>query len=142
MQSAPRERRDGCITCENTLKLICLDYFETHHLQTGQVLLPPDELLVLGSESGDQVISVHDNVDESVEQSEEAAVTAGGELDSEPHRQRHHSVVNNVQGRDLIVLFAQNEEELQRKRLVTIVSISALELNFLTVSKNSVNLEK
>jgi len=137
MQSAPRERRDGCIAGE----ILVIKSFETHHLQTGEVFLPPDELLVLGSERGDQVVTVHDNVHEGIEQSEEAAVAAGGELDSEPHRQGHHTVVNNVQGRDVVALFAHNEEELQRKIwLVYFLSKSALQ--WLTVSKNSVNLEK
>lgn len=48
----------------------------THHLECGEVLLPPDELLVLRSHGGHHVVEVHDDVHERVQHREERAVAA------------------------------------------------------------------
>lgn len=85
---------------------------ELDHLEGGQVLFPPQEPLVSGAEGGDQVIGVHDDVDEGVEEAEEGGVAAWGEFHAEPHGHRHHSVVDNVQGGELVVLFPHHEEYL------------------------------
>lgn len=50
----------------------------SHHLQAGQVFLPPQEALVLRSHGGKQVVRVHDDVHERVQQPEERAVAACG----------------------------------------------------------------
>ena len=84
----------------------------SYHLEGGEVFLPPDELLVLGSHGGDHVIKVHDDVDERVEQAEEGRVTAGSEANAEPHAHRHDTVVHHVQQRDVLLFLAQHEEEL------------------------------
>jgi len=84
---------------------------ELDHLEGGEVFLPPDELLVLGSHGGDHVIKVHDDVDERVEQAEEGRVTAGSEANAEPHAHRHDTVVHHVQQRDVLLFLAQHEEE-------------------------------
>lgn len=46
-----------------------------YHLQSGQVLLPPEVFLVLRTHGGEHVVGVHHDVDEGVEQAEEGAVT-------------------------------------------------------------------
>lgn len=84
---------------------------ELDHLHGGQILLPPEIFLVLRSHSSHQVVAVHDHVDEGVEHTEEGAVTSGSELDTPPASSRHHAVVDNVQVGDLVVLFAQDEED-------------------------------
>ena len=53
---------------------------ELNHLQGGHVLLPPDVLLVLWAHGGQHVVSVHEDVHESVEQTEEGGMTSGDEL--------------------------------------------------------------
>lgn len=83
----------------------------THHLQNGQVLLPPEVLLHLGSHRGQHVVGVHDDVDEGVQQTEEARVAARGELDTPPDGSGHDAMVDHVQRRHLVVSFAQHKEE-------------------------------
>lgn len=81
-----------------------------YHLEGGEVLLPPDVLLVLRSHGGDHVVEVHDDVYEGVEEGEEGRVAARCELESHPDRERHNTVVDHVQGRDMLVLLAEDEE--------------------------------
>jgi hypothetical protein len=81
-------------------------------LQGSEIFLPPDELLILRSKSSNKVISVHNNVNESIKKSEEAAVTTRGELNSKPDRHRHNSMMNNVQGRYVIIFLTEYKEEL------------------------------
>ena len=47
---------------------------ELDHLEASQVLLPPEVGLHLRAESGEQIVRVHDYVNEGVEQTEERAV--------------------------------------------------------------------
>lgn len=61
---------------EQQLESVHHDGQELHHLQTGQILLPPQVFLDFGSQSGQQVVRVHDDVHESVQQTEERTVTA------------------------------------------------------------------
>lgn len=84
---------------------------ELDHLQGGQVLFPPQVLLVFGSHGGEKVVRVHDDVHERVEQTEESSVSARGEFHSPPNGGRHETVVDHVQVRDLVELFAQHEED-------------------------------
>lgn len=83
---------------------------ELNHLKSGEIFLPPNEFLVLWSHGGHHVVEIHDDVDESVEQTEESRVATRCETDSEPDAHRHNAVMHNVQKRDMFILFAQNEE--------------------------------
>ena len=47
----------------------------THNLQLRDVLLPPDVLLVLGIEGGQQVVAVHHHVNKTVQRTHEDTVT-------------------------------------------------------------------
>lgn len=51
-------------------------------------------------------------MDEGVEEAEEGGVTAGGEFNAEPNGHGHHTVVDHVEGRDMVVLFPQDEKDL------------------------------
>jgi len=88
---------------------------ELDHLQGGQILLPPEILLVLGTHGGHQIVGVHDDVDEGVEHTEEGAVSSRREFDAPPDGGRHDAVVDHVQIGDLIVLLAQHEEDRVQK---------------------------
>lgn len=68
----------------------------TNHLQSSEVLFPPDILLELRSHGGDHVIKVHDDVYKSVKKSEEGAVAARGKLHAHPDRRGHDAVMNDV----------------------------------------------
>jgi len=48
---------------------------------------------------------------ERVEQRKESAVTTGGEFHSHPDAHRHASVVDDMQGRHLLVLFPEYEKQ-------------------------------
>jgi len=60
---------------EEQLERVQHDSQELQHLQGGQVLLPPQIFLHVGAQGSQQVVGVHDYVDERVQQSEERAVT-------------------------------------------------------------------
>lgn len=96
---------------EQQLEGVHHDCDKLDHLQAGEVFLPPEILLELGSEGCEQVVRVHHDVYEGVEQSEEGTVATGGELDAEPHGHGHASVMNYVQRRHLTSFFAHYEEE-------------------------------
>lgn len=107
----PDERLRVVAVDEEQLERVHHDGDKLDHLQGGEVLLPPQVLLELGSEGREQVVRVHHDVDERVEQTEEGAVATGSELDAEPHGHGHASVVNDVQRRHLTSFFAHHEEE-------------------------------
>lgn len=62
---------------------------ELHHLEHGQVLLPPQIFLHLRSHRGQHVIRVHHDVNAGVDEAEERRVTARRELNAPPHTERH-----------------------------------------------------
>lgn len=57
------------------------DTHELDDLEGCEVLFPPEVLLVLGAKRCEEVVHVHPNVDECVEEGEECRVAAGGELE-------------------------------------------------------------
>ena len=63
------------------------------------------------SERGQEVVDVHDDVDEGVEERAEALVAAGHEATGLPGEEGHDAVVDHVQRRHVVVLLAQDEEE-------------------------------
>ena len=79
-----------------------------------QKLLSPDVLLEGWPEPSDEVVGVHDDVDEGVDQAEEGAVTSGQESNPQPDIDRHDRVMIDVQERDLAVLLASHKTELKR----------------------------
>ena len=70
------------------------------------MLLPPNVFLVFRSHGGQEVVSVHDDVNHRVDETEEGAVTTGDEFDTPPAGGRHDTVMNHVQGRNLVVFLA------------------------------------
>jgi len=74
-----------------------------HHLQGGQVLLPPEVLLVLWTHGREHVVGVHHDVDEGVEQAEEGAVATWGELNAE------YIFLISITRRDLAIVSTQTE---------------------------------
>ena len=90
----------------------------THHLNGSKVLFPPEELLVLGSKGGHKVVTVHNDMDEGVEKTEETGVAAGGEFNPEPYGHRHDPVMYYVEGRYVIELFSHHEKELKNLNVI------------------------
>lgn len=60
---------------EEKLKCVHHNSNKLDHLQCRQILLPPQIFLILWSHCRKQIICVHHNVDESVQQAEECAMT-------------------------------------------------------------------
>jgi len=52
---------------EQKLERMDHDRQELQHLQSGQVLLPPQVFLYVGTQSSQQVVCVHDNMHERVQ---------------------------------------------------------------------------
>jgi hypothetical protein len=71
--------------------------------------------LQLWTHGGEQVVRVHDNVYGSVEQSEEGAVAARCEFDTEPNGHWHATVMDDVQCGHLTRFLSQHEEDLYKK---------------------------
>lgn len=57
----------------NKQQLEGVDHYgqKLHHLQGGQIFLPPQVLLDVGSQRGQQVVGVHDDMHKGIEQTEE-----------------------------------------------------------------------
>jgi len=111
MTTDPPNKRLGIVAVDKEqLEGVHHNGDELDHLESGEVFLPPDVLLVLGSHGGHHVVEVHDDVNERVEQSEESRVAAGRETDAEPHAHRHDPVVHHVQKRYVLLFFTQNKE--------------------------------
>ena len=105
---------------EHILPILCLYSTEkgnrskTYHLESGEILLPPNVLLILRAHRRDHVVEVHDDVDEGVEEGEEGRVAARCELEAHPDGEGHDAVVDHMQRRHVLVLLSQNEKELQQ----------------------------
>lgn len=73
----------------------------------------PDVLLEGRPEPCDEVVGVHDDVDEGVDETEEGPVTSGQESNPHPEVDGHDGVVVDVQQRDLVELLSSHEAELK-----------------------------
>lgn len=125
----PNERLRVVAVNEEQLEGVQHHQYELDHLDSGEVFLPPKEFLVSGSQGRQQIVGVHDDVDEGVKEAEEGGMAAGGELDAEPNGHWHHAVVDHVECGDVVVLFPQDEENLHKhtklKRLLLVVLFCA-----------------
>lgn len=70
---------------EEQLESMDHDEKELDHLDGRQIFLPPKELLILWAERSEEVIRIHDDMYESVDQPEESGMTAGQKLEAPPH---------------------------------------------------------
>lgn len=75
MRADPPDKYFRIITFDKE-KLERVDYHkdELNHLHGGQVFLPPEEALHFWSKSGQEIIGVHPDVHECVEEAEERTV--------------------------------------------------------------------
>mmetsp|Transcript_11730 Transcript_11730/g.16333 ORF Transcript_11730/g.16333 Transcript_11730/m.16333 type:complete len:211 (+) Transcript_11730:238-870(+) len=80
---------------------------ELQHLHAGQVRLPPDVLGV----HGEEVVGVHDGVDEAVQHNSEVDVPVVPSVGVQPVEQEDGAVVVHVQERELLPLLAGDDEE-------------------------------
>lgn len=74
------------------------------------MLLPPQVLLHLWPEGGEEVIRVHDDVHKRVDPTNEGAMSAGIILGAAPADHGHHSVMVHMQECHLTIVLAQHKE--------------------------------
>ena len=83
---------------------------ELDHLHGGQIFLPPEVLLEPGARRGQEVVGVHDDVDQGVPHPAEGCVAAPSELGTEPACQREGAVVEDVEQGQVGHLTAEQEK--------------------------------
>ena len=107
---------------------------ELDHLELGEVLLPPEVLLDLRPEGGQEVVEVHHNVNAAVEETAKGGVASadesahGSKLETfdkavsdppppivvpgtEPDEDRQPPVMDHVEGGEVAELLSEDEEE-------------------------------
>ena len=80
-------------------------------MQTCDVTLPPKILLDLRTQSRDEIVEVHDDVDAHVEEHEEGRMATSDKLEEGPADHGHYGVMNYVQRCQLVIFLSQNKEE-------------------------------
>lgn len=96
---------------EEELRRMDENGYKLDHLHGRQVLLPPEVLLILGPHGGQQVVRVHDNMNERIKEAEESGMSSWSELDAPPNSGRHDAVMYNMQIGDLVKFFPQHKED-------------------------------
>lgn len=82
----------------------------TYDLQNGNVLLPPQILLHFGSHRREQIVGIHNDVYERVDEAQQGAMAAGKVLHADERAHGHQCVMIQMQERDLTLLLAQHKE--------------------------------
>ena len=121
-------------------------------MESSEIFLPPNKLLVLRTHGRYHVVEIHDDVDKSVEQPKKCRVSTRCEANAKPNTHWHDTMVDNVQQGNMLIFLAKNEEKLNKFKSILVqkqeseyvirhdARVSLILNN--TVSKNSVNLEK
>lgn len=79
-------------------------------MQPGQILLPPQVLLVLRTHGGHHVVEVHDDVHERVEHTDQDSLLAEEVFQVEERPEGHCRMVIDMQERHLALIFTQYEK--------------------------------
>ena len=82
-----------------------------HQLKPRQVLLPPQVLFECWPEGREEIVEVHDNMDEAVEYGARDTVATRNILHPEPPQDENGGVVVHVQKAKLPVVSLGDEEE-------------------------------
>lgn len=59
-------------------------YHKLHNLHSGQMFFPPEILLHMRSECSQHIVSVHEDVDETVDETKEGWMTASKKFHTDP----------------------------------------------------------
>ena len=104
----------------------------THDLHLRYVFLPPNVVLVLWIVDRYQVVAIHDDVHDWIDETGENWMAAAKEFASVPGQQDHTAMMVDVQKGDLIVLLAQHKENgvQQIKHLQQEVCVTAFDHNY------------
>lgn len=100
------------IIVQNQLEPMNHDAHKLDHLKSGHVLFPPDVLLIFWPESSHEVVKVHENMHERVQQAKERGVSTRDKTSTRPNGERHDSMMNHMKEGDLIEFLPGHEAEL------------------------------
>lgn len=108
----PRDQpfRDAGARDEDQLGHVEEDENELGELELSEVPLPPEEGADAGAHRSQQVVRVHDGVDEGVEERQKRDLTPWGVGAGEPRADEHAAVVDDVELRHLGELPPGDEE--------------------------------
>ena len=87
------------------------DKHKLDHLHGGQVSLPPEMFLNLGSTGRQEVVCVHAHMHQCVQHPAEGGVATPSILGTKPGEEGQGAVVNNMQSGQVVKLLAKEEEE-------------------------------
>ncbi len=89
---------------------------ETNQLHLCHVGLPPQKLLVGGAHCSEKVVAIHEHMDERVEHGAEVGSTTRDPANTNKPKREHAGVMVYVQEGHLVVLFAENEYNLESNK--------------------------
>jgi len=82
---------------------------ELNDLQPGQILLPP-QVGLKGFPGREAIVTVHDDMDEEIDERKETADGNEGKLDTDPKTDWDGGMMEDVQETDMGIFFAQHKE--------------------------------
>jgi len=81
------------------------------HLESGQILLPPEKRLHLRPKSREEIVEVHHRVNASIEKSSKTSMTSTNKSDAPPGLKRHDTMVKNMEEGEMAKLLLQDKED-------------------------------
>jgi hypothetical protein len=112
LTSYPPAETDGEITVdEYQLETVDRRSDELNDLEGGEVFLPAEIFLHAWSHRRQEVVEVHHNVYQRVEECKERSLSSGRESEPRPYVHRQQSMVENVKRRDLVIFLAEHKEQ-------------------------------
>jgi hypothetical protein len=104
------DRWEFTVGCQQGQGKVNAQDHELQQLDLCDVLLPPQRLLQLWLKGGEEVVRVHDDVNETVDDEQQSGMRCVQVFVVDPRRQHHAGMVVSVQERYLVVLLAQHKK--------------------------------
>ncbi len=89
------------------------DHGELDHLEGGQVLLPPEVLLHVWAQGGQEVVGVHDDVHDGVHEAAERLLASGQPAHEAIGEDGHDTMMENLQKENLFEAFCRYNQQLE-----------------------------
>lgn len=87
-------------------------YIEKYHLSLGQQFLPPSQRLYVHQiPCRQQVIEIHQNVNDRIQNAQQRRMATGQKANCHKGYAHHYGVMVNVQKRNVLLFLAQHKEE-------------------------------
>lgn len=101
----------GAVLHEEILGNVAGYHDKLDQLDCSEVFLPPQVLLVAGTEGSQAIVRVHEDVDNTVQQSMKGSLATWSKTDSKPPGEGHDGVMIDMKKCHLAVLLPQNKED-------------------------------